>query len=540
MTKNKQLTEKEVKETLDYSAEVYRALKINPSMIFNSFSNAQTQNEVLVSLNNKEIKIDSDLINKALADTINNEDVLQSVSGYLKTVDGIYASTINYLANLLSFDVYRYCINANGQDYASEEYQQDLARAEKILKNFDAKREFRKVLYNCLLYDTYYCFLRGTNNMVDDDEIVSTKTQKYALQMMPQDKCILSGYNENGYLYDLDFSYFQQQSASILDFDASIIELYNEWIKQNGKDTNNKFGSNSAFFKQFSVGSYVRLPQEKGAWVFKFNDDNFKAIPPLSHMLSDCFDNDTVRKLALDKNIQSAHAMIVGSIPLHKGDNSATQKQAFKIKGNDLVTFINLMRKGLSKNIVPIASPLEDNKLMEFKDTNTNMQSDQFKNSSGLGVAMNRAVYSNNDLSAEETLYLAEIDYNFVKQMYPQFSKFLTYFVNKKTKKFKFEVVVDGANITHIRSKNIEYFTKLANLGVQCSLNKWSATLGLKYGELEAMMDEFIYTGSQDKLIPLLDAHTSSNGSLSQTNGRPSIEQTEANNLNGVGSGVDD
>lgn len=67
---------------------------------------------------------------------------------------------------------------------------------------FDVKREFRKVLFNILLYDTYYTSVRTY-----DDHIY--------LQELPSKHCIIDSTSYLGYLFSFDLSYFTNSGVDI-------------------------------------------------------------------------------------------------------------------------------------------------------------------------------------------------------------------------------------------------------------------------------------------------------------------------------------
>ena len=63
-----------------------------------------------------------------------------------------------------------------------------------FLTKFDYKTEFRNVLKQVMKNETYYTWFRRQK--------WGNKGMKYALQVMPQDYCMLTGYWEKGLLFD--------------------------------------------------------------------------------------------------------------------------------------------------------------------------------------------------------------------------------------------------------------------------------------------------------------------------------------------------
>lgn len=152
------------------------------------------QNMILNNLNNTAEVPTSDKIKKALADYKNNADNLQNYMQFMEHFDILFARTIKSYVNMLSFDLSIVCTNAKPEDYQSEKYLADKKKIYNFLDKFDYKAEFRKVLEQVLVNEVYFTWFRksksGNNGM------------KYALQIMPQDRCLITGYWEKGLLFD--------------------------------------------------------------------------------------------------------------------------------------------------------------------------------------------------------------------------------------------------------------------------------------------------------------------------------------------------
>ena len=74
-------------------------------------------------------------------------------------------------------------------------YKDDKRRIDDFLLKFDYKGEFRKVVEQVLLHEVYYCWWRKTK--------WGNKGQmKYALQMLPQEYCMLTAMSDVCPLFD--------------------------------------------------------------------------------------------------------------------------------------------------------------------------------------------------------------------------------------------------------------------------------------------------------------------------------------------------
>lgn len=152
------------------------------------------QNMNLNNLNNSATVPTSETIKKALADYKNNAENLQNYMQFMQHFDMLFARTVKSYVNMLSFDLIPVCTNAKPEDYQSEKYLADKKRVYDFLDKFDYKAEFRKVLEQVLINEVHFTWFRKSK--------YGNKGMKYALQIMPQNNCLLTGYWEKGLLFD--------------------------------------------------------------------------------------------------------------------------------------------------------------------------------------------------------------------------------------------------------------------------------------------------------------------------------------------------
>ena len=121
---------------------------------------------------------------------------------------------------------------------------------------------------------------------------------------------------------------------------------------------------------------------------------------------------------------------------LQQCGNKADQ---FKINPKTMGQFMSLVNAGLKNNVKPLALPLEDIKGWQFTDSNTNLVNNQYKNTGAQGASASTLIYTTDKMSQFELENAVYADYNFIKPLYEQFSQFLNFYINKKTKKYKFD-----------------------------------------------------------------------------------------------------
>lgn len=151
------------------------------------------QNQLLNNLNNTPKVPTYKAITDALASYKENAENLQGYMEFMQKFDMIFARTLMSYVNVLSFDL-RVTDNASPEERQSKEYQEEKKKVYRFLDNFDYKAEFRKMLQEMLRHEVVYVWFRKTK--------WGNKGMKCALQILPQDRCLLTGYWDKGMLYD--------------------------------------------------------------------------------------------------------------------------------------------------------------------------------------------------------------------------------------------------------------------------------------------------------------------------------------------------
>lgn len=529
-TQVEKISEQEVWNVLDYCTGLYTQIK---GFMNEEFYNTQLENKLLIDLNNNPKIPTQNSLREAIANFKTNAELLQDYSEFMRMWDGIYNLAIDYKLNLLSFDINKYCTNIKDpKEYSSKEYKDDCRRVAKFFENFNAKEEFRNVTKNMLISDTFFVWLRDTYGSFDDEEIslenedgfVEKKMQSFALQIMPQDHCKITGQftakGVKGFNWDLDLNYFMNANVNILNYDPSIIQSFNE-MKKNGRLKSFIIGDNNQLNKTNGYGyggnSWARTKVNCGAWCFKYDTSNFNTVPPLAYMLRSCFSNDIIERLQMDKDIISANAIILGEMKTRDKDNVGNNKNAFTIDPKQVGQLMRLARNGINKNIKQIALPLEETRLYQFADNNSNMYKNQLGSSSALGGHNSQIIYTTDNLTQEQAQIATTVDfYSIANSVYPQFENFLNFFVNKKTKKYKFKFKLSGSTIGFIRQKEIDNHLKFSDKGIQIPPQRIGTLLGYDAQEFENYMLEAKYGGMQDNLFLLMNSNTAKDGTSTE------------------------
>ena len=205
------LSKNDLQDIIDFSAGL---------MAVDNFYSPFLSNQLLTNLNNNPRLPNAEAVKKALNDYKNSGADLQGFVEFASAFDMIFKRTLYSYANALSFDLQITCKNAYTKgDYESEEYKKDKQTVDNFLTNFDYKKEFYNVLLNVLKRDSYFTWFRKTKSG-------NRGKMKYALQIMPQDYCMLTGYFEKGLLWSFNVLYFMQPGVDIEGFDPSLKKTY--------------------------------------------------------------------------------------------------------------------------------------------------------------------------------------------------------------------------------------------------------------------------------------------------------------------------
>lgn len=464
-------------------------------------------NQNLVNLNNDVETPTYKKVLQALGNAPEYEDTLRSFSQYMEFFDVMYEKVANYKANILSFDLNPVCVNAKGSEFNSNDYKEDKARVNKFLFNFDYQHAFRDVVKNLLRSGIYYCWYRETPK--------KNGTQKYALQMLPQKYCKLTGYWESGLLFDVDLTFLLSGTVDIDLYADAFGKYFNELFDP--ESARKYIPSNQLNKRDGSWAFWVQTSPDDGAWCFKADTSTFTTVPPLANLMRNTILDAEIQKLQYDKDFAGAYGILVGQMMMKK---DSKEPNDFSIDPRLLGQLLNLVQSGLSKNIKIGAMPTENNKFYQFEDKNETMYADHNKDTAALGASATRVIYTTDKSSEAELIAQITTDAGEVRKLYYQFSNFLNFFVNRKTKKYKFHFDFDGLNYWFDQEQRRDKMLELADRGIILNEGAWAQAFGFPPHVFEQALDEGKHGGLTDKLGQLISIHTASNTTQSQ-GGRP-------------------
>lgn len=520
---NKQykLTEQEVLNIIKRANESFEMLKeydsdIPKTMDFATYSwnlamgafNPMTTNSTLKSLNVHTLVPTKEKIDEALKDPINNEETLTSYGFYYYFSNLTYKRNVEILKSLPSFDLSIRCINLEKpEDIKSNEYKEDNKIVREFLRKFDYRTEFKIVLWNLIMSETYFTMFRKFDN-------------KYKLQTFPSQYALLTGEWEYGLLYDIDINYFLNNSAVDINmFPDTIKKKFNEVY---GKDRRNQYNpSNSIDNRNGSFANYVQTSPKDGFFAFKFNMAHNLNVPFYSATLPEMAILPIIRDLQINQSMAAAKKIIAADVPYIKDVKGAGLTNKVAIDPTELKKFVDTVAQGLQGLVKLLYTPTEKSNGIEFKNTDA----DSYNNFMSIVSQLLSGSKTNVNVSSRENAIQTKIAMNMdeliIEEVYPQFNDFLNYYVNNETKKYKFEFRFEGCKNDFSKTRRQNEAFSLAEKGI-ISLNKIANAFGMNKYELEDEVNEAKYSGFTDNLQLLLNINTMSKETINNGNsGRP-------------------
>jgi hypothetical protein len=515
------LTKEQVFDVLEFANTIYGYYNTG---VWNPWS----QNYNIKDLNNNAIQTDYSKILKALSDVKDNENTLCGYSEFMSTFDTIYQKTINLYVGMLSLNYRVSCDNwKDKSEFAKDEFKQDERRFYKFMRRFDYKKEFRNVLSQVLRTGRGFYWLRTTEGVINDtpfdDNVEVRNLPHYALQLLPQKTCLITGKSQDTYLFDVNFSYFLNSTTDINLYPPIFKQKYKEVFdgKQTKYTPNNQYNNRNGEY-----ATWVQTSPKEGAWCFVWDDNNANAIPPFASLMKAVFDNTKIHELQLSKDLASAFALIYGEIGIMDKEVGGNKADQTKFTAKTMGTFMNIVQQSVQSIMKTVALPLENTRFGQFVDQNINMETTALETSANQGAFSSSLVYSSGKKSQTEVLNGITTDYNILSRMYSQFARFCEFYGNKKTKKYKFHVTFDGCEYPHEKQIRQDSIMKLADRGIVLNTSAFACAWGYDPFEFESMMAEASGGNMKDNLMLLLNVNTNLNKDSSKV-GNPEKDDSE-------------
>lgn len=415
---------------LSYCTEFLKAYNAQSYSGQNYMLSPHLLNSTLKSLNMDGYDFSTEQIRKMIMSPHNFEQELRKLSYFYYNAVSIYRRTIEYRSILLDFDWEPTPYTLDGKpisqsDINSSSFKKDFNEMAKFFNSFNIKQEFSKVLFNMLLYDTYY-----TSTRTYDGHIY--------LQELPSTHCMIDSNSYLGYLFSFDLSYFMNSGVDINAYSHSLRKKYSEVLKLRQSTYNPNLPQRN--------GSWVywhgMLPDD--AWVFKFNNNFAGSVPPLLDMLIDYSKIDKFKELEDVKKQLEAYKVIFATVPRLTNNKSGNKTDDFAISSKELGKFVSAVKHTLGTGVDFKAAPLEDFKAFDFSPSSSeaNLLETELNNMLKQSATSDAILTGGSSVSSNNIYKLVSSE--IIKSVYPQFENYCEYQINKRTKKFKFKIKFVG------------------------------------------------------------------------------------------------
>jgi hypothetical protein len=481
-----------------------------PNMSFNPMLVNQRMQDITLN----PLLATSDGVEKALANPKENERKLIGYSENLEISDMLYRRLILYLSGMLSFNLDWVCINAETEkDFSSPAYKKDYGEVIGFLDKFDVKAEFKKVLREMVRREAYFGQLR------------TEFKDKYTLQELPEDRCLITGRFPFGLLFDFDMSFFLNSSVSIDMFSPIFKKFYLELFNNGTKDYDPAKQWND---RDGSYVYYVQTSPADGFVCFKLFEELASRIPILAPMFPDILLKPIMRKLSTNASIQAATKIVLGQVPLLKGDTKgASVKDSFAISAENLARFLQLLRTGISQEISLGAAPLENISSFEYKMPDRNILGEYTQVAASTSGVNSRLIYGYDKQNLEETRNSIAVDEYMMTPVYSVFENWLNYQINLKTKKYKWKFLLSGTEFDTAKRKKLEDAITLSDKGFFIP-GMFASSIGVQKQDLERMLLETKANKWDEKLTMVMSAfQMSGKEGENGAGGRPKKKDSE-------------
>jgi hypothetical protein len=219
------------------------------------------------------------------------------------------------------------------------------------------------------------------------------------------------------------------------------------------------------------------------------------------------FNNDVIESLQKDKNVLSALALIMGEIELMDKEKSGQKPDQTAFSPDTMSKLLRFIKNSLNTSVKQIPIPLTETKYAQFTDNSPMMAQYQYQMSSSLGASASSMVYTNDRMAQFEQQSALIEDYNLMKRLYLQFSDFINYFLNRKTKKYKFTVVFDGSSMPFEREQRKKTLMEYASVGMTPNESYFASVLGTPAHMFSRMREE-ANVAIGENLTMLMNANT--------------------------------
>jgi hypothetical protein len=505
MIKESELSELEIFNVLEFAQEL-SGNGIYPGVLTPLLVNARMRDMTL-----NPVQATEDTLAQAMLNPKDSEKYLQGFSQDFELQSQPYKRLLSYLGDMLSYDFTYESVNAKYSDYSSKAYQSDLDIVKQFFDKFDHKKEFAIATREMLRNEAFFSCTRFDGNKIVLQELPTSP--EYTLITGRSPHCLLFSFN----------MYFFILPGIDINFYPDFFKIkFNEVMRMNGGKIPQYIPSLPPELRGDSSWVYwadIPIGRDPYGWCFKLNPEIATRVPYFSALFNDFIQQPLIRALQKNINMSAAARLVAGEIPMLK-DTASKVKDAFSLTPKTLGQFLAFVKAAIGDSLKSVALPLTNVQALEFTPQNE-VYSSYMKNAVAMsGVNSNLIFTSENRTNAIETTLSLGVDEQLMMKLYPQFNAFLNYNINARTKKFKFNFMLEGTNNYTNRQQRLEPVMGLVPSGIILP-QKIAAAIGVSPFTFQRQLDEARANVFVDNLTPIVPATQISGGGAGDKGGRP-------------------
>lgn len=484
------LSEEQVYNVLKFAQSLYTGV-YTPDLINSRMKDITLQPQIATA----------EKISQALSSPKDSEEELIGYSQWLELNSILYKRVLLYFSGLLSFD-WTYVITnlEREEEYNSRDYKRDIKIVQDFFDRFNIKEQFKLAMREMLRNETFFGVLRAEGN-------------KYVLQELPRKYCKITGRWDYGLLFDFDMMWFIQPSVSLSMYPSFFTKAYKKAFGD-GKTVN--YNPASPINQRNGNWAYwVQTSPDDGFAAFKLFPEMAANIPFLAPFMPDAVMQPVIRALQENSYIAEASNIVAGQVPFLK-DAKSSVKDAIALDPDTLGKFLALMKSALPSAIKLLSAPLENISALSFEGNNDIYDSYLSTAASSSGIN-SRLIFSKDRQNLLETKLSLDIDQNILRPVYEMFGNILEFWVNSRTKKYKFKFMLEGFETSINREERLNNVFKFSESGIILE-QKFASAIGMSPFDFRRMMLDSRGNKFIDKLTPIVKASQTPAGG-----GRPAM-----------------
>lgn len=162
------------------------------------------------------------------------------------------------------------------------------------------------------------------------------------------------------------------------------------------------------------------------------------------------------------------------------------------------------MKSSLPSIIKVLSAPLENLQAVQF-DGKTDLYDSYLSTAASASGINSRLIYSKDRQNLLETKLSLDVDQNVLRPVYEMLATTLEYWVNQRTKYYKFKFIFEGFETSVSREERLNTVFKYAESGIILE-QKFASAYGLSPFDFRRMLAESKANGFVDRLTPILKA----------------------------------